>query len=85
MAIISDNVLLHTAQITKIFYPDSVTDDFDSSVEDINKTEYKDKVKFGKNVLIGKNVKIGKNCLIGHNSIIEKNVSSEIIVLLVQM
>ena len=74
-AIISDKVLLHTAQITKIFYPDSVTDDFDNTAEDINRTEFKEKVKFGKNVLIGKNVKIGSNCLIGHNSIIEKNVS----------
>ena len=66
---------MHTAQITKIFYPDSITDDFDNSVQDIIKTEYKDKVKYGKNVLIGSNVKIGSNCLIGHNSIIEKNVS----------
>ena len=74
-AIITDKVLLHTAQITKIFYPDSITDGYDSSVEDIHKTEFKDKVKFGKNVLIGKNVKIGENCLIGHNSIIEKNVN----------
>ena len=73
--IISDKVLLHTAMITKIFYPESVTDDFDNTVEDINKTEFKDKIKSGKNVLIGKNVKIGSNCLIGHNSIIEKNVS----------
>ncbi len=73
-AIISDKVLLHTAQITKIFYPDSVSDDFDFTVDDINNTEFKEKVKFGKNVLIGKNVKIGSNCLIGHNSIIEKNV-----------
>ena len=74
-AIVTDKVLLHTAQITKIFYPDSITDDFDKTVEDINKTEFKEKVKFGKNVLIGDNVKIGKNCLIGHNSIIEKNVN----------
>ncbi len=73
--IITDKVLFHTAQITKIFYPDSVTDGYDNSVEDIIKTEHKDKVKFGKNVLIGKDVKIGSNCLIGHNSIIEKNVS----------
>ena len=69
-----DNVLIATAKITKIFYPDAVTDDFDSNVKDINKTSYKLKVKFGKNVLIGKNVKIGKNCLIGHNSILESNV-----------
>jgi len=72
--IIVDNVLIATAKITKIFYPDSVTDDFDTTSRDINKTSFKKKVKFGKNVLIGKNVKIGKNCSIGHNSIIEKNV-----------
>ena len=72
--IIVDNVLITTAIITKIFYPDSITDDFDFKVKDINKTPYKKKVKFGKNVLIGENVKIGKNCLIGHNSIIESNV-----------
>ena len=75
IAIISNKVLLHTAQITKIFYPDSVTDDFDISVKDIKNTEFNDKVKFGNNVLVGQNVKIGSNCLIGHNSIIEKNVS----------
>ena len=73
-AIITDKVLLHTAQITKIFYPDSITDDYDNTVKDINETELNDKVQSGKNVLIGKNVKIGANCLIGHNSIIEKNV-----------
>ena len=72
--IIVSNVLIATAKVTKIFYPDSVTDDFDSTVKDISKTSFKKKVKFGKNVLIGKNVKIGKNCSIGHNSIIEKNV-----------
>ena len=72
--IIVDNVLMSTAMITKIFYPDSISDDFDFKVKDINKTLYKKKVKFGKNVLIGKNVKIGKNCLIGHNAILESNV-----------
>ena len=72
--IIVDNVLIATAKITKIFYPDSVSDDFDTTSKDINKTSFKKKVKFGKNVLIGKNVRIGKNCSIGHNSIIEKNV-----------
>ena len=72
--IIVENVLFSTAKITKIFYPDSVTDDFDATSKDINKTSFKKKVKSGKNVLIGKNVKIGKNCSIGHNSIIEKNV-----------
>ncbi len=72
--IIVENVLLATAKITEIFYPDSVTDHFDITVKEISKTNFKKKVKYGKNVLIGKNVKIGKNCLIGHNSIIEKNV-----------
>ena len=74
-AIISENVLLHTAQITKIFYPDASTDNFDDTAENINISKFKEKVKFGKNVLIGNNVKIGLNCLIGHNTIIEKNVS----------
>ena len=72
--IIVDNVLINTAMITRIFYPNSVNDDFDFNVKEIKKTSYKNKVKFGKNVLIGKNVKIGKNCLIGHNTIIESNV-----------
>ena len=73
-AIIVDNVLISTAMITKIFYPNSVTDDFDSSVDEIENTSYRNAVKFGKNILIGRNVKIGKNCLIGHNTIIESNV-----------
>ena len=30
-AIITDKVLLHTAQITKIFYPDSVTDEYNNT------------------------------------------------------
>tara|TARA_B110000261_G_scaffold163126_1_gene208388 strand:+ start:74 stop:1054 length:981 start_codon:yes stop_codon:yes gene_type:complete len=72
--IIVDNVLISTSKITKIFYPDSVTDDFDIYVKDIDKSSYKKKVKYGKNVLIGRNVKIGKKCLIGHNTIIESNV-----------
>jgi UDP-3-O-[3-hydroxymyristoyl] glucosamine N-acyltransferase len=66
--------LIATAKITKVFYPDSVADNFDPTVKDISKTSFKKKVNFGKNVLIGKNVKIGKNCSIGHNSVIEKNV-----------
>ncbi len=72
--VVVKNVLVATSKITKIFYPDSITDDFDNSVKEINKSKYKNKVKYGKNILIGKNVKIGKNCSIGHNSIIEKNV-----------
>ncbi|MDB9827191.1 UDP-3-O-(3-hydroxymyristoyl)glucosamine N-acyltransferase [Candidatus Pelagibacter sp.] len=72
--IIVNNILISTAKITKIFYPDAVNDNFDSSVEEISTTPFNKKVKFGKNVLVGNNVKIGKNCLIGHNSIIESNV-----------
>ena len=72
--VIVDNVLIATAKITKSFYPNAVTDDYDSNVKEINKTLYKKKVKFGNNVLIGKNVKIGKNCLIGHNTILESNI-----------
>ena len=72
--IIVNNVLIATAKVTEIFYPDSINDDFDITVKDISKTTFKKKVNCGKNVLIGKNVKIGKNCSIGHNSIIEKNV-----------
>jgi UDP-3-O-[3-hydroxymyristoyl] glucosamine N-acyltransferase len=72
--IIVDNVLMSTSKITKVFYPNSVTDDFDINVKDISKSTFKNKVKFGKNVLIGKNVKIGKKCSIGHNTIIESNV-----------
>jgi len=72
--IVVKNVLMSTAKITKTFYPNAVTDDFDINVKEISKTIYNKKIKFGKNVLIGKNVKIGKNCLIGHNSILESNV-----------
>ena len=69
-----DNVLLSISQITSKFYPDSVNDTFDSTVKDINKFRFKNKVKHGLNVLIGDDVKIGINCSIGHNTIIEKNV-----------
>ncbi len=72
--IIVDNILISTAKITKTFYPDAVSDDFDDTVKDIKDTKFNVSVKSGKNVLIGKNVDIGKNCLIGHNSIIEQNV-----------
>ena len=45
--IIVPNVLIATAKITKTFYPDAVTDDFDDSLKDINKTSYKTKIKHG--------------------------------------
>ena len=73
-AIIVENVLMATAKITKIFYPDAVTDDFEKNIYEIEETSLTKIVKHGKNVLIGENVKVGKNCLIGHNSIIESNV-----------
>mgnify|MGYP001173812592 CR=1 FL=1 len=73
--IIVDNVLVSTSIITAKFYPNSINDDFDETVEEISNTKFNNKIKFGKNVLIGKNVSIGSNCLIGHNTIIEKNVS----------
>jgi len=73
--IIVNNVLLATSLVTEKFYPDSINDNFDISVNDIEDTKFKDTIIFGKNVLIGKNVKFGNNCLIGHNTIIEKNVS----------
>jgi len=69
-----DNVLISTAMITKIFYPDSVTDNFDPKTKNIEQTHFYKTVKHGQNVLIGKNVKIGTNFSIGHNSIIESNV-----------
>jgi len=72
--IIVDNVLVSTSLVTAKFYPDAINDDFDNTVEEINNTEFNDKVVFGKNVLLGKNVSIGSNCKIGHNTIIEKNV-----------
>ena len=69
-----DNVLISTSMITKIFYPDAVTDDFDPQTESIEKTLFHKTVKHGQNILLGNNVQIGANCLIGHNSIIESNV-----------
>ena len=75
LAINVEDVLLSTAKVTKKFYPNSVTDDFDQNILDISETPIAQIIKHGKNVLVGKNIKIGKNCLIGHNSIIESNVS----------
>ena len=74
-SIISETVLLHTAKVTKIFYPNSITDNFDVTAKNITETKLKNTVEYGKNVLVGKNVSIGSNCSIGHNSVIEKNVS----------
>ncbi len=68
------NVLVATAMITKMFYPDSITDDFDVHALNIKKTLFKNSVNHGQNVIVGKNIKIGSNCSIGHNTIIESNV-----------
>ena len=73
--IIVDNVLVSTSIVTAKFYPDSINDDFDTTVNNINETQFNNNVKYGKNVLIGQNVSIGLNCSIGHNTIIEQNVS----------
>ena len=69
-----NNVLVSTAIITKLFYPDSVTDNFDDQTLNIEKTSFNNSVNHGQNILIGKNVKIGSDCSIGHNTIIESNV-----------
>ena len=69
-----DNVLLSIAIIAKIFYPDSVEDDFEHDLFNFDKTSFCSSVKHGQNILIGKNVKIGSNCSIGHNTIIQSNV-----------
>tara|TARA_A100001011_G_scaffold220563_1_gene228521 strand:- start:950 stop:1930 length:981 start_codon:yes stop_codon:yes gene_type:complete len=73
--LVVENVLVSTSILTAKFYPESINDNFDDDVKNINQTYFVDKVKFGQNVLIGKNVSIGSNCQIGHNTIIEKNVS----------
>ena len=72
--LIVKNVLVATSLITANFYPDSIYDNFDNTVEQNNINNFKEKVKFGKNVLIGENVTFGNNCFVGHNTIIEKNV-----------
>ena len=71
--IIVSNVLTAVARITREFYPDSIEDEFDNKVFNIENKDF-GIINHGKNVLVGENVKIGSNCLIGHNSIIEKNV-----------
>ena len=71
--IIVINVLTAVARITKEFYPDSIEDEFDNKVFNIENSDFSN-VNHGKNILVGENIKIGSNCLIGHNSIIEKNV-----------
>ena len=72
--VVVENVLFATSIVTEKFYPNSLEDEFDMDVTNIEKVKLNPNVKYGKNVLIGKNVQIGTDCLIGHNTIIEKNV-----------
>ena len=76
--IIVENVLMATSIVTSKFYPNSIEDEFDSNVKNIEQVDLRNKVEYGKNVLVGKNVDIGSDCLIGHNTIIEKNVKKYI-------
>ncbi len=71
--IIVENVLKSVANITLLFYPDSLNDSVDYSIAKPDNKVFKN-VTFGSNVLLGENVRIGKNTFIGHNSIIESNV-----------
>ena len=73
--IIVENVLVAVSKLTTKFYPDSIYDNFDDTVINVQESKFKNNVTSGKNVLIGSNVAIGSNCFIGHNTIIEKNVS----------
>jgi UDP-3-O-[3-hydroxymyristoyl] glucosamine N-acyltransferase len=68
----SDNVLLLTAMITAKFYPNSINDEDNHTLFDINE-KFKDIIS-GKNTLVGINVQINENTKIGHNTIIENNV-----------
>ena len=71
--LIVNNVLKSVAIVTNLFYPDSLNDAVDFSLNKLNGKKYIN-LSFGKNILLGKKVKIGKNCIIGHNTIIESNV-----------
>ena len=71
--LIVNDVLKSVYKITELFYPDSLNDCVDFSVDKPNIKQFK-KINFGQNVLVGKNVKIGENSKIGHNTIIESNV-----------
>ncbi len=72
--IIVENVLIATSIITSKIYPNSIEDEFDKNVKNIEQLKLKDNVEIGKNILVGDNVDIGSDCSIGHNTIIEKNV-----------
>ena len=52
--IIVENVLLSIAEITKKFYPSSVTDDFDNEVIEIENTDLKKKLNLEKMFILEK-------------------------------
>ena len=72
--LIVENVLISVAKITKLFYPESLNENFTIKKSNSNNSKKYKQVSLGLNTIIGKNVKIGKNTFIGHNSIIEDNV-----------
>ena len=68
----SEKILLLTAIITSKFFPDSVMDNNEYDLININE-KFKNVIS-GKNSYAGPNVLIEENTKIGHNTIIEKNV-----------
>ena len=72
--LIVDNVLISVSKITKLFYPNSLDENFILNQSHKYNSFKTKKIALGSNVIIGKNVKIGNNTFIGHNSIIEDNV-----------
>ena len=59
-----------------------MNDNFDDTVQNIEKTKYKEKVKLGKNILIGNNVKIGQTAQLDTIQLLRKMLKLEIIVAL---
>ena len=70
--IIFDNVFYLTANITAKFYPNSITDNNNYDLKNID-DKFKD-IHYGRNTLVGNDVSIGQNTKIGHNTIIGNNV-----------
>ena len=70
--ILCENVLLLTALITSKYYPDSIVDNNNFDLVNINE-KFKNIIS-GKNVFVGANINIGNNTKVGHNTIIENNV-----------
>ena len=81
--LIVKNVLIAVAKATKIFYPNSINDEFDNSVLLISDTEFKNSVKYGQNVLIGQMLKLVKIVLLAIIPLLKKTWLLMIIVQLV--